>query len=169
MPSKNTLTHRYLKIVLTLAVALLATFYVAHNIANWSSATAAVGYVLSQADHAIYPNDLAPAITSPALVAIATGIICAGEILVGVVALIGAFKLWGARKADAAAFSAAKKTAALGAGLGVIQWFFGFEVIGGALYQMWQTQIGGGSHHDAMTFAMLAFLTLIYLTQPEPE
>lgn len=169
MPTSNALTHRYLKIALTLTVALLALFYVAHNIYNWNSATAAVGYVLSQADHAVYPNDIPPAITNPTLVAIGTAIICLGEILVGVVSLIGAFRLWSARKGDFAAFTAAKRFACLGAGLAVLQWFLGFEVIGGAFYQMWQTQIGGGSHHDAMQFAILGFLTLIYLTQPEPD
>jgi predicted small integral membrane protein len=169
MPSKNALTHRYLKIALTLTVALLALFYVAHNLANWAAANGAVGYVLSLADHTAYPNSLVPPVHDPAMVMVAVAVICLGEISAGVVSLIGAFQLWRARKADVAAFSAAKRLACLGAGLAALVWFFLFEVIGGALFQMWQTTVGSGSHRDAMSFAILALLTLIYLAQPEPE
>ena len=169
MPTKNTLTHRYLKIALTLTVALMAIFYVAHNLANWAAANGAVGYVLSLADHTAYPNSLVPPVHDPAMVMVAVGIICLSEISAGVVSLIGAFGLWRARKGDAAAFSAAKRLACLGAGLAALVWFFLFEVIGGALFQMWQTDVGGASHREAMSLAMLALLTLIYLSQPEPE
>lgn len=169
MPTKNTLTHRYLKIALTLTVALMAIFYVLHNLANWSSATGSIGYVLSLTDHTVYPNSLVPAIGDPAMVTVAAIIICLGEASAGLIALVGAFKLWRARKGDAAAFTEAKRMASLGAGLVALVWFFLFAVIGAAVFQMWQTAIGSGSHRDAMSFAMLGLLTLIYLTQPEPE
>ena len=161
--------HRYLKIALTLSVALLALFYVAHNIANWDAARGAVGYVLGQQDHGAYPNNLAPAVSSPAFVTAVVLLICAGEAAAAAIALIGAAKLWSARNADVARFNAAKRLAVLGTGTAVLVWFLLFAVFGGALYQMWQTEAGALSLNGAWQFSGLSFLTLIYLSLPEPE
>lgn len=161
--------HRYLKIALTLSVALLALFYVAHNFANWDAARGAIGYVLGQADHVAYPTDLAPRIAGGPGVTIVLLVICAGEAAAGLTALAGAIRLWQARRADAAAFAAAKRLAVIGAGLAVLVWFLLFAAFGGALYQMWQTEVGAKSLEGAFQFAGLSFLTLIYLSLPEPE
>ena len=160
--------HRYLKIGVTLSVALLALFYVAHNLANWGAAQQAIGYVLGQHDHAVYPNNLAPAITSAPLVMLVLVVICTGEALAGLLALAGAWQLWRARHRDAAAFAAAKRFAVLGAGTAVLVWFLLFAVLGGALYQMWQTEVGSGSLVGAFQYGGLSFLSLIYLSIPEP-
>ena len=161
--------HRYLKIALTLSVALLALFYVAHNLANWEAARGAVGYVLGQQDHGVYPNSLAPAVSNPLLVTAVTLVICAGEAMAAALALLGAVRLWSARKADAARFNAAKRFAVLGSGVAVLVWFLLFAVFGGALYQMWQTEAGALSLDGAWQFSGLSFLTLIYLSIPELE
>ncbi len=161
--------HRYLKVGVTLSVALLALFYFAHNLANWSAAHGAIGYVLSQQDHVVYPNNLAPAIANPLFVSIVLAIVCAGEAAAGILALVGAFRLWTARKLDRAAFAAAKRFAILGSGAAVLVWFLLFAVVGGALYQMWQTEVGAGSLEGAFQYAGLSFLSLIYLSLPEPE
>ena len=161
--------HRLLKVATSLSVALLALFYVAHNLANWAAAQDAIGYVLSQQDHAVYPNNLAPAVASPALVTAVLALICAGEAAAGLLALVGTWRLWAARKAERAAFAAAKRFAVLGAGAAVLVWFLLFAVFGGALYQMWQTEVGAGSLEGAFQFAGLSFLTLIYLSLPEPD
>jgi predicted small integral membrane protein len=161
--------HRYLKAAVTLSVALLALFYVAHNLANWSAAHQAIGYVLSHQDHVIYPNNLAPAIGNPALISAVLLAICAGEAAAGGFALVGAFRIWSARKSDAATFSAAKRFAVIGSGLAVLVWFLLFAVIGGALHQMWQTEIGSGSLVGAFQYAGLSFFSLIYLALPEAE
>ena len=161
--------HRYLKIALTLSVALLALFYVAHNIVNWGSATGAVGYVLSQQDHQAYPASLLPPIVSPAMHAIVTGLICAAEVAAGAVCLVGAWRLWIARKADTGAFAASKRLAVIGTGTAALVWFFLFAVFGGALFQMWQTEVGAASLVGAWQFSGLSFLTLLYLTLPYGE
>ena len=161
--------HRYLKVALTLSVALLALFYVAHNIANWEAAQAAVGYVLGQDSHTAYPASIPPAIESPLLVTAVLILICAGEAAAGLVALVGAYRIWAARRADLQAFAAAKKLAVIGSGLAVLVWFLLFAVFGGALYQMWQTPAGAQSLEGAWQFSGLSFLTLIYLSLPEPD
>lgn len=160
--------HRYLKIALTLSVALLALFYAAHNLANWSAAQAAVGYVLGQQDHAAYPNSLVPAIGSPVAVTGALIAICLGEFTAGACALVGAYRLWSARKAAASEFAAAKRLAVIGSGLAGLVWFLLFAVLGGALFQMWQTQAGAHSLEGAFQFSGLSLLTLIYTSLPEP-
>ena len=161
--------HRYLKIALTLSVALLALFYVAHNIANWGAATGAVGYVLSHQGHQVYPVSLVPAITNAMIHALITGIICAAEIAAGSISLICVWRLWTVRNADAVVFSAAKRFAVVGVGLAALVWFFLFAVFGGALYQMWQTEVGAASLEGAWQFSGLSFLTLIYLSLPYGE
>ena len=161
--------HRYLKIALTLSVGLLALFYVLHNLVNWDAATGAVGYVLSQQGHQAYPDSVVPAITSTTVHAIVTGIICAGELTAAVLALMGALRMLGARTADPVGFAAAKRLAVIGAGLAALVWFLLFAVFGGALYQMWQTEVGAASLEGAWQFSGLSFLTLIYLTLPYGE
>lgn len=161
--------HRYLKIALTLSVALLALFYVSHNIANWSAATGAVGYVLSQQEHQVYPVSLVPAITSSTIHALITGIICASEGAAAVISFFGAWRLWTARNVDPVVFTAAKRLAVIGVGLAALVWFFLFAVFGGALYQMWQTEVGAASLEGAWQFSGLSFFTLIYLSLPYGE
>jgi len=163
------LEHRYLKILLTLSVALLALFYAANNIANFKTAMGAVWYVLSQQDHSLYPNSIVPAITSPPVLIAVLILILASEIAAGSLALLGAWHLWRARKADMAGFRAAKRFAILGSGAVALVWFLLFAVFGGALYQMWQTEPGSNSLQGAFQFTTMSMLVLIYLSSAEPE
>lgn len=161
--------HRYLKIALTLSVGLLATFYVLHNLINWTAAQQAVGYVLGQQDHNAYPAGAVPSITSSAIAAAVLLIICIGEAVAALAALAGAWRLWSVRRSGASKFRSAKRLAVIGAGLAGLVWFLLFAVFGGALFQMWQTDAGRASLEGAFQFSGLSLLTLIYLTLPEPE
>ncbi|MGA7297583.1 MAG: DUF2165 domain-containing protein [Rhodanobacteraceae bacterium] len=158
---------RILKIVLVVFVGLQGWFYVAGNLANWSAATGAVGYVLGMGGHDVYGTNIFPAITNTTLVAIALLIIVSGEFLVGALSLKGAWDLWKARNSDADAFNAAKKYAILGAGTAMVVWFGGFIVIGGALFQMWQTQVGSGSFNGAFIYAGTSALVLLFVNSPD--
>jgi len=156
---------RILKILLSIAFALFCIVYAAQNVANIEQAYGAVGYVLGNVDHVVYPASIGPSITSPVLLRVATWIIIAGEFLAGLLALKGAWDLWAARSGDAAAFQAAKRFVNLGFGVGLLVWFGLFQALGGALFQQWQTEIGGGSLEDAGIFlaaigALLLFLNL---------
>ncbi|WFL77254.1 DUF2165 domain-containing protein [Altererythrobacter arenosus] len=159
---------RYLKTAFVGALGLMALLYVIHNIMNINEAYGAVGYVLSLENNAVFDNNLLPAIAG-GMVPVMAWIIFLFEIATGLICLLGAWKLWQARGADAAGFEAAKGTAKLGAGLAVIVWFGFFGVIGGAGYQMWQSEIGAGSLADAFKFSVWGLLVLIYLGQKESE
>lgn len=158
---------RYLKIILVLLVGLTGLFFVAGNIANWNAGLDLVGYVLSMEGHEVYKTHIFPPVTNTALVTIAYLLILAGESLVAVLSLKGAWDLWGARKGSADTFNASKTYSILGTGMAMVVWFGGFIVIGGVLLQMWQTKIGAGSFHDAFIFAVIGGLVLLFVTQSD--
>ena len=158
---------RYLKIVLVVLVGVQGLLYVAGNIANWSVGIQTVRYVLGMEGHEVYGNHIFPTVTHPALITIAFIIILAGEFLVGALCLIGAWHLWRMREESAGLFNSAKTYAILGAGTAMVVWFGGFIVIGGSLFQMWQTQIGAGSFDDSFVFAVIGGLVLIIVSRPD--
>jgi predicted small integral membrane protein len=158
---------RILKIVLIIFVGLQGWFYVAGNLANWDAGFGAIAYVLGMEGHGVYGTHIFPAITSSALVTIAFITILVGEFLVGALSLKGAWDLWQARSADAKVFNSAKTFAILGAGMALVVWFGGFVVIGGALFQMWQTQVGTGSFNGAFIYAMTSGLVLLFVNNPD--
>lgn len=158
---------RNLKALFTALLGLMALFFVINNFVNLDRAHGSLAYVLSHADHVAYPKSFVPAL-SPAMAWIPTIAVLIAESATAAICLLGAMRLWNARK-DAAAFAAAKNMAKLGAGLAIFTWFGLFTVLGSAAHQMWQTEIGEGSASSAFTFAALGFFTLLHLGQPEAE
>jgi predicted small integral membrane protein len=158
---------RYLKVILVVFVGLTGLLFVAGNIANWNAGLESVGYVLSMEGHEIYSSHIFPPVTKSAFVTIAFLLILAGESLVGALSLKGAWDLWSSRKESADAFNASKTYAILGTGMAMVVWFGGFIVIGGVLFQMWQTKIGAGSFHDAFIFAVMGGLVLSFVNTPD--
>lgn len=158
---------RYLKICLVLCVAGLGLFYALQNLVNLEAVEMFVATVLSMEGHAAYPNAFGPAVTSGALVWAAIAVILAGEFLVGLVSLKGAWDMFAARKADAARFNASKTFGVLGAGLALIVWFGLFSVIGGAYFQMWQTELGNASLAGSFQYLGAAGLVLLFVNQPD--
>jgi predicted small integral membrane protein len=161
------MTIRLLKILLVVCVSLNGLIYAVNNLVNWDAGVGAVGAILSMAGHAVYADAFAPPITSPVLHKFAFLVIIGGEFAVAILAGKGAFDLWSARSAPAAAFNEAKTWALLGCGMAILVWFGLFHVLGGAWFQMWQTDLGQGSLKDAFSFAALSGLVLLYLNQPE--
>ena len=137
--------HRYLKMALAMAVGLLAALWFANNLLNWEVAHGAVAYTLSQADQAGYPNHLVPALNSPILTTIVLLTIVSGEGVAGALALAGAYQMWAARKLDDHAFRSAKRYAVWGAGAAVLVWFLLFQVIGGTVILMGQSEGARGA------------------------
>jgi predicted small integral membrane protein len=147
------MTLRMIKVLLALMLALLAIAYATQNVVNIEQAHAAVSYVLGRVDHAVYPNSFMPAIS---------------EYLAGLVLLKGAFDLFRARGEGAMAFDQSKKFVYVGAGIGMLVWFGLFHVIGGAIFQQWQTEAGDGSLSGAFWFgAMMALTSLFIAVTPD--
>ncbi|MCH7831000.1 MAG: DUF2165 family protein [Proteobacteria bacterium] len=153
---------RHLKIVFVGFISLLCLIYAAQNVANLDACYQAFAYVLGAADHQIYPDSIFPAVQSPAVIWLVLVVVVGLEFIAGLLAAKGAWDLWGARKATAADFNGAKTYALLGCGVGIVVWLGLFAVFGGALSQMWQTEIGGASMDDAFQFFVAcAFIFLI--------
>ena len=74
---------RLLKSTLVLFVGLHALFYGVQNLANLPQAVGAVGFVVSNTGHEIYPNTLFFPISAPALHWCLLAIVIAGELAIG--------------------------------------------------------------------------------------
>jgi predicted small integral membrane protein len=154
---------RQLKALFAALLGLMAAIYAVQDLVNLPQSYAAFASVLGQADHPAFPKSLFPSLGSP-LVEIAAWVTILCEAGTGLLLLLGAWRLWSARK-DTGAFEAAKGTAKLGAAAAIVTWFGLFGVIGGAAFQMGQTQLGSGSLNDAFKFSVWGFFLLLYLNQ----
>ena len=152
---------RLLKVVFVAFISLLCLFYAAQNVANLDACYQAFAYVMGRVDHQIYPDSIFPAVQNPVLIWLVLILVVTLEFAAGLIAAIGAWNLWRVRKAPAADFNGAKTYALVGCGLGIVVWLGLFAVLGGALLQMWQTEIGGASMDDAFQF--FAACALIFL------
>jgi len=153
---------RHLKIIFVALISLLCLFYAAQNVANLNACYQAFAYVLGAVEHQVYPDSIFPAIQSPAVIWLVLSLVITLEFVAGLLAARGAWDLWRARRAPAADFNSAKTFALIGCGTGIVVWLGLFAVFGGALFQMWQTEIGKGSLADAFQyFAACSFVFLI--------
>lgn len=158
---------RVLKILLVLCVGLQAGFYAISNLVNLDGAYGAVAYVLSMSDQLVYDEPVLPPITAPALVGLALGFIILCESSIGLLCLAGALKMWTHRRDSIEGFARARTIAVLGCGLALLLWIGVFMAFGGALYQMWQTQVGIGSLEGAFMYAVSSAVVLLFVNQPE--
>ena len=156
------MAKRYLKIVFVGLISLLCLFYGTQNVVNLEACYQAFAYVLGAVDHQVYSDPVIPAITNSTVIWLTLVIVVGLEFTAGLFAAKGAWDLWSARNASANEFNAAKTYALIGCGLGIIIWFGFFAVFGGALFIMWQTDVGRGSLQNAnQFFAACAFIFMI--------
>ena len=162
------MTVRLAKILLVCLVGLFSLLVGADNIIDYGTNYAFVQHVMSM--DTVFPNSSLTwrAITSPALQHAAYAAIIAAELLTGVLCLLGAWRLWNARVYFASEFNAAKDLAVAGLVLGFALWFFGFMVVGGEWFQMWQSQSWNGQE-AAFRFTGCIGLVLIFLAQKDDE
>ena len=159
---------RLAKILLVCLVGLFSLLVGADNIVDYGTNYAFVQHVMSM--DTVFPNSSLTwrAITNPALLHTAYGAIIAAELLTGMLCLLGAWRLWNARAYFASEFNAAKDVAIAGLVLGFALWFFGFMVVGGEWFQMWQSQTWNGQE-AAFRFIGCIGLVLIFLVQKDDE
>jgi predicted small integral membrane protein len=140
---------RAAKILLVLLVGLFSLLAGADNIVDYGTNYAFVQHVMSM--DTVFPNSTLTwrAITSPALHHASYAAIIAAELLTGVLCVLGAWRLWQARAVSAL-------------------WFFGFMVVGGEWFQMWQSQTWNGQE-AAFRFIGCIGLVLLFLAQKDDE
>lgn len=158
---------RHLKIIFVASISLMCLFYAAQNVANLDACYQAFAYVLGKTDHQVYPDSIFPAVQNPAVIWLMVTIVVTLEFAAGLLSAKGVWDLWGARKASAANFNGAKTYALIGCSVGIVVWLGLFAVFGGALFQMWQTEIGGASMDDAFQFFVACALIFLIVNSAD--
>lgn len=162
------LITRLAKVVMCLALGLFCLLVAFDNVFDYSTNYTFVQHVLSM-DTTSPENTLKyRAITDPLAWQVAYAAIITAEGLAGLLFTAGALTLFRFRNADAATFNHAKGYAIAGGALAFMIWFFGFMVVGGEWFAMWESKIWNGQE-AAFRFYMAVLAVLIFLNQPDPE
>lgn len=154
---------RYLKILLAIFISLMGLVYATQNMFNLDSVFHVVSTVAGMEGHVYYPNTFGFAITSPFLIWVTIAIIIGSEYLVGLFAAKGAWDLWQARGGKGDVFQKAKSYALLAGGMALFVWYGLFGVIGGAFFQMWQTELGQLSLEGAFQYGGATALAALFI------
>ena len=135
---------RLAKIAMVASLALFAFLVTFNNITDYDSNFAFVRHVLSM--DTTFPGNaiMWRAIAIQGLWHAAYWLIIGGEALTCAAYTIGAVALIGSLRAGGAAFNRAKRCVFIATALGFLVWFFGFMVIGGEWFAMWQSQTWNG-------------------------
>jgi predicted small integral membrane protein len=160
--------QRYVKVGVAFTVGMLAGLWAINNLLNWDTAQGAVAYALSQENQSGYSVRIIPPIKSATAATVGLLAIILAEATAGSLALFGAWRMWSQRNAETAVFTSAKRFAILGTGIALLNWFLGFQVVGGTAIMMGQAEGMEGAMRGAGAMASSSFLTLIYLSMSEP-
>ncbi|MGH6819008.1 MAG: DUF2165 family protein [Methylovirgula sp.] len=156
------------KIVLVGCVGVLGVLTGIDNILDYRTNFEVVRHVLSM--DALPPGSAFAwrAITDPRLQRLAYAAIIATELLYGSICILGALRLFGTRGPAIRSFDAAKGLAVAGLALGFALYFFGFFVVGGEWFQMWQAS-QWNMQESAFRFLGAIGFVLILLCLPERD
>lgn len=162
------MTVRLCKAALTLCAGLFGLLVGIDNIIDYGTNFAFVRHVLSM--DTTFPGNalLWRAITSEWVHHAAYALIIASELAVGLLCVAGAWRLFAARGQPAPVFNDAKELALAGLAAGFALYFFGFLVVGGEWFQMWQSQTWNGQE-AAFRFAASFGLVLIFVSQEDTD
>jgi len=159
---------RAAKVLLPLLAGVFFLLVGIDNIIDYDTNFEFVRHVLSM-DTTFPGNKLMwRAITSEWVHHLAYAAIIAAELVTGVLCLAGAWRLFQAREAPAQQFNTAKHVAVAGLAAGFALYFFGFLVVGGEWFQMWQSQTWNGQE-AAFRFAACLGLMLIFVSLKDDD
>jgi predicted small integral membrane protein len=99
---------------------------------------------------------------------ISYALIIAAEGITGLLFLAGAIRMFQARNAPRAEFNQAKALTIGACLLAFLVWFFGFMVVAGEWFAMWQSQTWNGQE-AAFRFYVAVLGVLIFVNQPDGE
>lgn len=159
---------RISKILMCLSLASFAFLAAFNNITNYNSNYAFVQHVLSM--DTTFPGNalMYRAIRSESLWTAGYWLIIVGEGLAAILFLIASVSLFRARNEAAIRFNRAKGWLHAAAALGFLVWYFGFIVVGGEWFAMWQSPSWNGQD-AAFKFYMSILAVLIFVNQPDGE
>lgn len=154
------------KILLIAGIGCLSLMVASNNVLDYQSNFLFVQHVMSM-DTVFTGNVLkSRAITEPLIHSVAYTSIILWEFGVAILCLSGALHLLKHLKSDASRFNKAKFLSILGLSAGFALWFFGFMVVGGEWFCMWQSPDWNGQE-SAFRFVVCIILVLIYIVQSD--
>jgi predicted small integral membrane protein len=162
------ITIRLAKVAAVAALAAFALLVAYNNIVDYDSNYQFVRHVLSM--DTIFPDSVlrSRAIDSETMWRVAYGLIIVTEALTGFLLALGAALLLTRLRASAKRFDHAKGWAVSGLTLGFLLWCFGFIVIGGEYFAMWQSNVWNGVE-GAFRFVTMILGVLIFVSLPDGE
>ena len=136
-----------------------------NNLTDYSTNYAFVQHVLSM--DTVFPENTlkSRAILNPSLWSLAYALIIFAEFVTGSLLAVGVLCLVKGINSPVA-FTRAKNWIYLGCLVGFLLWFFGFIVVGGEWFCMWQSEQWNGVE-SAFRFVVLIMLTLVFVAMPE--
>jgi len=162
------LITRYAKIVMALGLAAFCLLVAFDNITDYETNYLFVQHVMSM-DTTFAGNALMyRSVTSPTLWQIAYAGIIAAEAATGILFLAGAIRLLQLRNAPAAVFNQAKGLVVVAALAAFLVWFFGFMVVAGEWFAMWQSATWNGQD-AAFRFYVTALAVLVFVNMPDAD
>lgn len=156
---------RICKIIICLSLSIFALLVGFNNLADYSSNYSFVQHTLSM--DTVFPGNTlkSRAILDPFLWSLAYGLIIFAEFLTGTLLALGVIYLVKGIN-NPIAFTRAKNWIYLGCSVGFLLWFFGFIVVGGEWFFMWQSHEWNGVE-SAFRFVVLIMMTLVFVAIPE--
>src|SRR5262249_8305436 len=162
------LITRYAKIVMSLVLAAFCLLVTFDNITDYGTNSLFVQHVMSM-DTAFPGNALMyRSITNPVVWRTAYAAIIAAEVITCLLFLLGAARLFQLRNAEAAEFNAGKTYVIAACLLAFLVWFFGFMVVAGEWFAMWQSATWNGQE-AAFRFYAAVLGILIFVNQPDAD
>jgi len=159
---------RFSKIAMSLMVALLTLMITLDNVLDYGSNYVFVQHVMSMDSTFIHNALRYRAVTNETIWSLSYCLIIAAEGLTCVFFLMGSLALWRARNKTGVLFNNAKKWIYVGATMAMLIWFFGFMVVGGGYFLMWQSSHWNGQE-AAFRFYMTVLGVLIYINQLDTD
>ncbi len=159
---------RIAKTAMVGSLAVFALLVAVNNLTDYGTNFAFVRHVLSMDTTRPGNALLYRRVTSPALWRAAYGLIILGEGLTGLSLGFAALAMLRQVRAAAARFNRSKRFVFVGAAIGFLVWFFGFMVVGGEWFQMWQSEAWNGQQ-PAFRFYLTILVVLIFVNQPDGD
>ena len=154
------------KIVLICGIGCLALAAAFNNVVDYQSNFLFVQHVMTM--DTVFPGNALKhrAIDDPMAHSTVYTFIIFMEFAVATLCLFGVLQLIRHLKSDAATFDAQKIPAVLGLSFGFVLWFFGFMLVGGEWFCMWQSPHWNGQE-AAFRYVACIVLVLIYTAQSD--
>jgi predicted small integral membrane protein len=162
------LETRIAKITMVACLAAFAFLVTFDNLIDYGTNFEFVRHVLSM--DTTFPGNslLYRRVTSPVLWNAAYCLIIFGEGSTGLMLTSAAIALLRQLRSGADRFNRAKRFVTIGAACGFLVWFFGFMVVGGEWFQMWQSPSWNG-HEAAFRFYLTILAVLIFVNQKDDD